>query len=232
MLKNLKIFFAVESSGFFRYWLEQSVFLVFGWVPSIVGITLRLFFYRLLLQARGKFVIQPGVLLKQPHNITLYDGVYIDHRVYIHATPNGVEIGANTRVMYNAELHVYNFRELSDSRISIGKNCVIGPYSIIMGHGGTFIGDNVIIAPRVSILPINHQFNNENVLIREQGIMSRGITVKDNVWIGAGAIILDGVNIGQGSVVGAGAVVTKDVPPYTLVMGVPARIIRHLSSKN
>jgi acetyltransferase-like isoleucine patch superfamily enzyme len=168
--------------------------------------------------------------LKQPRNITLHDGVYLDHRVYIHATSHGIEIGENTRVMFNAELHVYNFRGFQSSRISIGKNCVIGPYSIIMGHGGTVIGDNVIISPRVSILPLNHLFENKDMLIREQGITARGITINNNVWIGAGAIILDGVRIGKGSVVGAGAVVTQDVPPYTLVLGVPARKIRSLSS--
>jgi acetyltransferase-like isoleucine patch superfamily enzyme len=230
MLKRLKLYFSIESSNFFHYWFEQLFFFLFGWIPSLIGIIIRSFFYRFLLQSKGKFFIQTGVILKQPRNITLHDGVYLDNRVYIHATPHGIEIGANTRVMLNAELHVYNFRGLPSSRISIGENSVIGPFSIIMGHGGTSIGDNVIISPRVSILPINHLFENKNIPIREQGISAHGITIENNVWIGAGAIILDGVHIGQGSVVGAGAVVTKDVPPYTMVLGVPARVIRDLSS--
>ncbi len=226
MNERLKLFLSVESTSFARYWVEQIVFGLFGWMPSLIGIGIRALAYRLILEARGWFAIQPRVILKQPHNITLHAGVYLDHGVYIHACPNGVEIGAGTRVMYNSELHVFNFRGLPNARISIGKNCVIGPYSIVLGHGGTLIGDNVIIAPRVSILPVNHFYADPQIPIRDQGIEARGIVIEDNTWIGAGATILDGVRVGRGSVVGAGAVVTQDVPPYTLVVGVPAQVVR------
>ena len=226
MLARLLMFFRIESTSIAHYWFEQIVTGLLGWIPSLVGIAIRAVAYRAILDAKGWFVIQSGVILKQPRNLTLHKGVYLDHRVYIHACPNGIEIGPDTRIMYNTELHVFNFRGLPNAGISIGRDCVIGPYNIIMGHGGTHIGDNVIIAPRVSILPVNHTYNDPSQPVREQGIEAKGIVIEDNAWIGAGAIILDGVRIGRGSVVGASSVVKQNVPPFSLVVGAPAKVIR------
>ena len=69
-------------------------------------------------------------------------------------------------------------------------------------------------------------FSDPEMLIHEQGMIGLGIKIEDDVWIGAGAIILDGVTIGRGSVIGAGAVVTKNIPPYSVAVGVPARVIK------
>jgi acetyltransferase-like isoleucine patch superfamily enzyme len=226
MLEQLRIFFAVESTSPVRYWAEQVVFGLVGWMPSLVGILLRAIVYRPLLRMEGWVAIQSDVILKQARNISLQNGVYLDHGVYIHACPNGVRIGSGTRVMYGAELHVFNFRDLPNAGITIGSQGVVGPYSVIFGHGGTSIGNNVIIAPRVSILPINHYYDNPHIPIRQQGIEAKGIRIEDDAWIGAGAKILDGVCIGRGSVVGAGAVVTQDVSAYTMVVGVPARPVQ------
>jgi acetyltransferase-like isoleucine patch superfamily enzyme len=220
------LFFNVESTSVCRYWFEQVVFGLLGWIPSIVGIALRAIVYRGILKSSGWFAIQPGVILKQPFNLTLHNGVYLDNRVYVHACPNGIVIGEDTRVMYGAELHVFNFRDLSRAGITIGRNCVVGPYSIVMGHGGTRIGDNVIIGPRVSILPVNHHYTDTTKAVRDQGIDAKGIVIDDDVWIGAGATILDNVHLGKGCVIGAGSVVTKNVAPFSLAVGVPAKVIR------
>ncbi|MNG32136.1 Virginiamycin A acetyltransferase [compost metagenome] len=72
----------------------------------------------------------------------------------------------------------------------------------------------------------NHVFSDKTKPIKEQGIYRQGITIEDDCWIGSNVTILDGVTIGTGSVVAAGAVVTKDVPPYSVVGGVPAKIIK------
>lgn len=226
MLTQLKQYVTIESTGFWRYWIEQLFFLLFSWIPSLIGVAIRALTYPLLLSARGKFIIQTGVILKQPRNIMLHDGVYLDHRVYLHASPNGIEIGSGSRIMYNSMLHVYNFRNLPNARIVIGENTVIGPYCTIYGHGGTIIGNNIGIAARVSILPINHNYLDLNRPIRDQGIEAKGVIIEDDCWIGAGTCITDGVKVGKGSVVGAGSVLTKDVPPYTLVAGVPAKKIK------
>jgi len=226
LVGKLKLYFNIESTSLLRYCVENIIIGLFGWVPSVLGIVIRLFFYRLILNAKKFFIVQSGVILKQPQNITLHKGVYLDHRVYLHACLNGIEIGENTRIMYNAQLHVYNFRDIPNAGIKIGKNCVVGPYTFISGQGGTTIGDNVIIAPHVVIVPVNHGYEKSDIPIREQGITTRGVTIDDDVWIGAGVTILDDVHIGKGSVLGAGTVVTESVPQYTLVVGAKQKVIR------
>jgi acetyltransferase-like isoleucine patch superfamily enzyme len=131
--------------------------------------------------------------------------------------------------MHGSVLHVYNFRDLPDAGIWVGDNCFIGEFCLIRGQGGVRIGDSVLLAPRVQILAVDHLFDDPTRPVIQQGISAKGIVVEDGAWIGAGAIVLDGVQVGVGAVVGAGAVVTRDVPPRTLVAGVPARLVRKLT---
>jgi acetyltransferase-like isoleucine patch superfamily enzyme len=175
---------------------------------------------------RGWAAIENGVRLRFANYIQLAHGVYLDQGVYLHACPNGIEIGENTIVMHGAILHVYNFRDLPNAGIHIGKDCLIGEYNVIRGQGGVTIGDRVYTSPFTQIIAVNHVFNDPGVPFIEQGITAEGVTIGDDVWLGAGAIITDGVHIGEGAVVAAGAVVTKDVPAHTVVGGVPAKPIR------
>jgi acetyltransferase-like isoleucine patch superfamily enzyme len=146
--------------------------------------------------------------------------------VYLHALPNGITIGDRTFVMHNSILHVFNFRGLPHAGISIGRDCFIGEANVIRGQGGVTIGNDVYTGPLVQILAVNHVHTDPNVPIREQGITAQGITIEDDVWLAAGAIVLDGVRIGRGSVIGAGAVVTGDIPPYSIAVGSPARVVK------
>jgi len=112
--------------------------------------------------------------------------------------------------------------------IKIGNDCSINPYTIIYGHGkGVSIGDKVLIAAHTLIIPSNHTFDKLDIPIGHQQPKSKGIIIRDNVWIGAGCQILDGVCINQGAVVAAGSVVNKDVPENAVVAGVPAMIIKY-----
>lgn len=110
--------------------------------------------------------------------------------------------------------------------ISIGNNSTINSYSIIYGNGGVKIGANVMIAAHCVIVSSNHNFSQLDIPMNKQGLTSKGIVIKDNVWIGAGVKILDGVVIGTGSVIAAGSVVNKDVGDYSIVGGVPAKLIK------
>lgn len=117
----------------------------------------------------------------------------------------------------------------------IGDKVMIGE-DLIIGEAGNdfedklFIGDRVAIGPRVTLI---HDSAPNRSRLREVYPGYRGnIVIQDDAWIGAGSIILPGVTIGEGSVVGAGAVVTKDVPPYTVVVGVPARPIQRIDLEN
>lgn len=109
--------------------------------------------------------------------------------------------------------------------IKIGARCSINPFCVLLGYGGITIGDNVRIAAHTSVVAFNHNFEDPDVSVLDQGNRWSGITIEDDVWIGTGARILDGVRLGRGAVIAAGAVVTRDVPPNSIVAGVPAKII-------
>lgn len=110
--------------------------------------------------------------------------------------------------------------------IDIGAHCTIQLFCVLYGHGGLTIGNFVRIATQTVIVPSNHNFDRLDIPISQQGYTAKGVTIEDDVWIGAGCKILDGVTIGQGSVIGAGSVVNRSIPPYSVAVGVPARVIR------
>ncbi len=106
-------------------------------------------------------------------------------------------------------------------RMTIGKNVIINKGATIMSPGRVVIEDNVLIAPEVKIVTVDHDLHDRHNLFR-----FGKVTVKENAWICIGAIICPGVTIGRNAVVAAGAVVTKDVPDNSLVAGNPARVIK------
>jgi len=226
MIEKLRLYLDRQASSIIRYFFEQTILFLFGWVPTIIGVGLRGLFYRLILKMEGLAAIESRVRIRFADHIRLGHGVYIDEGVYLHACPQGIEIGNNTIVMHGAVLHVYNFRDMPQSRIRIGKDSLIGEYSVIRGQGGVTIGDRVYTSPFTQIIAVNHVFDDPNRPFVDQGITAEGIVIEDDVWLGAGAVITDGVRVGKGAVVAAGAVVTKDVPPHTVVGGVPAKQIK------
>lgn len=227
-IHGIGLYLSRQADGLGRYLLEQALYLLFGWIPTIVGIGLRAIFYRLILKMNGWAAIENGVRLRFANQIRLSNGVYLDQGTYLHACPGGIEIGANTIVMHGAVLHVYNFRGIPHSGIRIGHDSLIGEYSVIRGQGGVTVGDRVYTSPFVQLLAVNHIFDDPNRPFVEQGITADGIVIEDDVWIGAGAIITDGVRVGKGAVIAAGAVVTQDVPSHTVAAGVPARVIKQI----
>ena len=228
VFSNLKLYLDRQATSVGRYIAEQFIYLLFGWVPSIVGIGLRGIFYKLILKMDGWAAIENNVKIRFGNYVHLHHGVYIDQNTYLHACPNGIEIGEKSIVMIGSVLHVYNFRGMPHSGIRIGKDCLVGEYSVIRGQGGVTLGDRVYTSPFTQILAVNHVINDPDIPIIEQGITAEGITIEDDVWIGSGAIITDGVHIGKGAVIAAGAVVTQDVPAHTVVGGIPARVIREI----
>ena len=108
--------------------------------------------------------------------------------------------------------------------VLIGNNAIIGIGNVIIGP--VSIGNNVIFAQHVGILAMNHGYKDIHTPIRDQKCTYALITVEDDCWIGSNAIVTAGVTIGKHSIVAAGSVVTKDIPPYSIAAGNPARIIR------
>lgn len=226
--QGLSLYIHRQASSLKKYIVEQTILSLFGWIPTVIGIGLRALVYRLILRMQGVAAIESGVRIRFADGVELGRNVYIDQGVYLHACPKGIRIGDNSFVMHGSVLHVYNFRDLPHAFIHIGANSLIGELNVLRGQGGITIGDRVYTAPMVQMLAVNHVFDDPTQPMVEQGITAEGIVVEDDVWIGAGAIITDGVRICKGAVVAAGAVVTQDVPPYTVVGGVPAKALRKI----
>jgi acetyltransferase-like isoleucine patch superfamily enzyme len=113
------------------------------------------------------------------------------------------------------------------ANVSVGDNCYIGTGAQLYPWNAPItIGSNVLIAAGVRIITRKHGFANMSHPMAQQGYTNAPIVIEDDVWIGFGAVVLPGVTIGRGSIVGSNAVVTRDVEPYSIVGGVPARLIR------
>lgn len=110
--------------------------------------------------------------------------------------------------------------------VMIGDYTRIGLHNTIIGP--VTIGNHVNLAQGITVTALNHNFDDPQKRIDEQGVSTKPVVIEDDIWIGANAVILPGVTIGHHTVVAAGAVVTKDVPPHSLVAGVPAKIIKQL----
>lgn len=112
--------------------------------------------------------------------------------------------------------------------VVIGDHTRIGIHNTIIGP--VSIGSHVNLAQGVTITALNHNFDNPTLRIDQQGVSTRAVTVGDDVWIGANAVVLPGVTVGSHSVIAAGAVVTHNVPPHTVAAGVPAKVIKKLTT--
>ena len=108
--------------------------------------------------------------------------------------------------------------------ITFGKNIFINGGCTFMDRGTITIGDGAYIGPNANLVTINHDIDPE----KRHMTICKPIVLENNVWIGAGATVLPGITIGEGAVIGAGSVVTRDVPPMTVVGGVPAKVIKKI----
>jgi acetyltransferase-like isoleucine patch superfamily enzyme len=108
--------------------------------------------------------------------------------------------------------------------VTIGKSSLVGVGCVVIGP--VAIGANVILAQHIVLSGLNHSYENIDLPIRQQPVVTKAIRVEDDCWIGANAVITAGVTIGKHSVVAGGSVVTRNVPPYTVVGGNPARILK------
>jgi acetyltransferase-like isoleucine patch superfamily enzyme len=228
--RRLATYVGTRASSLPRYVWDGLVLSLCGWMPGLPGVALRALAYRLILRVRGLPAIESGVRLRRPEDIALGDGVFIESGVLLEAGPGGIAIDDDAMLRSGCILQVYNHRDLPHAGIRIGRRAFVGERALLRGQGGITVGENALLGPGSQVLAINHVVTDPARPIRDQGITAVGITIEADCWIGAGAIILDGVTIGRGACVGAGAVVTQSVPPRTLAVGVPARVVRHLDA--
>ena len=165
-------------------------------------------------QSHGSGRFSPEELKRVGQNVVFEEGVLVFH-------PEVVEIGDNVYVGHRAILKGY-YR----GYIRIGNNVWIGQNCFLHGAGGIVVGNNVGIGPNVVIITSVHKDQGPSVPILFSELEFGPVVIEDDSDIGVGAIILPGVTIGRGCQIGAGAVVTKSIPPYSVAAGVPVRILR------
>jgi acetyltransferase-like isoleucine patch superfamily enzyme len=208
-----------------------------GWSLHNRGLTyyyLALFFlrgliYRLCIgSVKGSLFIGKNVAIRYPKNLHLGNQVIIEDGAEINClASNGMHLGDRVSIGKYAIIRPSNmYGGPIGEGLVMGNNSNIGPYNYIGCSGKITIGDNVMLAPRVSIYAENHVFDNPNITIKAQGVSKMEVVIEDDCWIAANAVILAGVTIGKGSVVAAGSVVNEDVPVFSVVAGVPARVIK------
>lgn len=139
------------------------------------------------------------------------------------AIRGNVNIGHNVMIDDNVEI-----RNHTKEKSNIGNHSSFNRNTVLRGKYN--IGNYVLIGPNCSIMGFNHRFDDVDKLISVQGRTIKGIIIEDNVWIGANTIILDGVTIGEGCVIGGGSVITKSIPPYSIAVGNPCKIIKNRKS--
>ena len=143
--------------------------------------------------------------------------------------PNLIQVGNNVSIGELSWLNAKDDRGDGEVSLIIGDGTYIGRLVQINAWRSVVIGNNVLIADRVFISDSDHNFSDTSIPIRLQGDSFLGaVTLRDGCWIGIGAVILPGITIGRNAVVAANAVVTKSVPDYAIVGGVPAKIIKQL----
>jgi acetyltransferase-like isoleucine patch superfamily enzyme len=172
-----------------------------------INLSLRYFSWRIILIMNG------GRIGK---NVKIYEGVKL-------ASHRGCPINIGDRVSIEKGVVISTSEK---GRIIIGNNVYIGEYCVLTSNEEIEIGDNVLISPHNDIVDFNHIYQDPTKPVNEQGIIAKKITIQEDAWIGSGSKILMGVTIGKGAIIGAGSVVTKDVPPYHVVAGDPAKTIK------
>ena len=222
-----------RASGFTRYLLERSIQLLCSWIPGPVGLAARAVLYKPFLH-QGSYMpfIEANTELFYMDSIRFGKGVYIDKYCRLHASKATIELGNNNRVIKGAYLSTFNSVSAEDEGIVTGANCWIGSNAVLgSGQGGLFIGNNVLIGPNVVIATGGHDYQRVDLTAVEQDYKGLPIHIKNNVWIGSNAVILGGVTIGEHAVIAAGAVVTKDVTPYSVFAGVAGRTIKTIQER-
>lgn len=190
-------------------------------IQCIRGFYLKLF----LRQSSGYLFIGRNTRLRHCHKLTIGSTVTLEDNVRIDAlTKLGIKIGHNVTIKANTIIDSGLIQNIGEG-LRIGNHVGISQNCFIQASGMVVIGNNVLIGPGTAIYSENHNYKNLDEPINIQGVVRRGVYISDGVWIGSGVIILDGVNIGESSIIAAGAVVTKSMPAFSIIGGIPARVI-------
>lgn len=166
--------------------------------------------------------VSPRASVKHAGRIKLGEGVTLEpkSRLIANGENASISIGDHTTI------YPYALLKTNGGKIDIGAASSVNDYCVLYGSGGIAIGPDVHIAAHVVIVASEHDYTKLGGPDFSRDVGGRGVKIEKSVWIGTRAVVLDGVTVGTGSVIAAGAVVTDDVPPNSIVAGVPARVIK------
>lgn len=181
-----------------------------------------------ILRFGGVSFVHPSSTIKCSSKIKFGKNFSIGRNCYVDALSNkGLICGDNVSMGYFTHIELTGSMKLLGQGMIVGNNVGLGSHGHYgSGAGLLEIGDNTIFGNYVSVHPENHNFSDLNMPIRSQGVNGKGVMIGSDCWIGAKVTILDGSVIGDHSIVAAGAVVTGKFPPYSIIGGVPAKIIK------
>lgn len=141
-----------------------------------------------------------------------------------------VSIGDNTTLLSGARIQVYNYLTGLSANVTIGNNCYIGTNFSILAGANVVIENEVLIASNVLITSEDHGMNPESEIpYMNQPLICKEVRVGEGTWIGEKVSVLPGVRIGRKCIIGTNAVVTKDIPDYSIAVGIPARVVKKYS---
>jgi len=203
------------------FW-RGTILALFSMFPTVFGCVLRGKVYKALLGGIGSgCFIEKNVRFNVPSRIFLGKKVYIGEGTLMDAGK------LSSRIVLEDDVYISRYCALRSGfgEIHIDEQVSIGEGSFVDGNGGIEIGKDSLLARGVVLLTGNHIYKNREVPIRFQGTETAKVKIGQDVWLGAHVVVLPGMTIGGGSVIASGAVVTKDIPDYSLAVGVPARVV-------
>jgi len=208
--------------------LWQGAILTFTYrLPTIWAAALRGLIYRAVLGAIGSScLIEEDVRLQVPKRIFLGDRTFIGQHSYLDGGSSSLRLGNDVHLARCCTLRA------GDRGITVHDGAGINTRSYLDGNGGLEIGPNALLSPGVQVISANHVFDDPHKPIKFQGGKYGKVNIGEDCWLGTNVIVLPGVTIGNGTVIGAGAVVTTDLPAYSIALGVPAHVVGQRGAKS
>jgi len=214
----------VGKKGIFALLKYELLTSCFASWPGALGIALRSIFFKMLFKKVGRGVtFGKNLTIRHPHKISIGDYSIIDENCLLDAkgfSNNGIEIGKGCFLGRNSILSCKDGDIILEENVNIGFNCEIFSGSTVK------VGRNTLIAAYTYLISGDHAYDFIDKPITEQEGKSIGVEVGANCWLGAKSMVLDGVKIGNDCVIGAAAVVNNDISPFSIAVGIPARVIK------
>jgi acetyltransferase-like isoleucine patch superfamily enzyme len=212
--------------SFGRFLWQGAVLTLMYRLPTIWATVLRGILYRAVLGGIGSScLIEEDVRFQVPKRIFLGDRVFVGQYSYLD--------GGTSFLRLSNDVHLARFCTLraGERGITVRDGAGINMRSFLDGNGGVEVGPDALLSPGVQVISGNHIFDDSEVPIKYQGTAYGKVTIGEDCWLGTNVIVLPGVTIGRGAVVGASAVVTKDIPEYSIALGIPAEVVGHRGVK-